>query len=77
VCQRVPQMPAGGTRGRSWSWAHLPTSHRARCMGSGVQKVLARNHGVEPHGARRALKKGNFSHKFFVQIFVKKKLSII
>ncbi len=35
------------------------------CMGSGVQKVLDRNHGVETHGARRALKRGNFSTNMF------------
>ena len=84
--------------GRSWSWAHLHTSHRTRCASlspavsgqkscfltetavsgvlfltvnaSGVQKVLDRSHGVETHGARRALKRGNFFHE---QVFFHKK----
>ena len=43
-------------------------------MGSGVQKVLDRSHGVETHGARRALKRGNFSHEHF---FFKKNLFLI
>ncbi len=37
---------------------------------SGVQKVLDRNHGVETHRARRALKRGNFFHE---HVFFRKK----
>ena len=41
---------------------------------SGVQKVLDRNHGVETHRARRALKRGNFFHE---QVFFSQKTSFV